>query len=621
MPTQSIRVSEFDTWRATYGGQSVRVYLAGTTTLASLFSNPDLTGALPNPQTLMLQVGADGERYGKFSQPVYVGTPYQLLIDETETTGIERLPIYDMEDVDASLATVQSDRGSVDRALEDWLDDTIQVEAYGVFLTYGATGASATDNTTTLNSAIGAASAQGGGRVLLPPGTYEFNTLSLPQGVVLQGVETGGTVLRSTQTQAVVTIAGNRAGLADLTLDGVNLGVGSIGVVADGRTDMILRDVIVKRFATGIRTKGGTRARLYDVKVDNCTNGVDIRGDDISAVATPARDFLWRGGAVSTCTTFGLRFSYQTAGCFDALVEGVLFDTNVGAALSILGAQQTQVNGCRWTGNTADIAIADNGDGEVAQAHFDHCSLSGGTIAISGTAEDVQFRGCSFADTDTTLTSPTFNVLFMDCTEDASCTTAGNTEKLLRNDSFKVGEAAGVTTDATETTAWVRALSPGEVYRARVRVLGRQRNGLDYLSHEMAFVARRPPSNLDFDTASSALQVGDRITGRTSGATARVVYVSSAGASGYLLLRDIDGEFTLNETCDLSSGQTCRATGTLEHEDALMLTTLDLAGPSIKSDNTWDIRADTNGETVRVRVTGAGSKTIEWLVEVDEFRP
>ena len=52
-----------------------------------------------------------------------------------------------------------------------------------------------------------------------------------------------------------------------------------------------------------------------------------------------------------------------------------------------------------------------------------------------------------------------------------------------------------------------------------------------------------------------------------------------------------------------------------------MLTTLDLAGPSIKSDNTWDIRADTNGETVRVRVTGAGSKTIEWLVEVDEFRP
>ena len=82
--------------------------------------------------------------------------------------------------------------------------------------------------------------------ITLPPGTYEFNTLSLPQGVVLQGVEVGGTVLRSTQTQAVVTIAGNRAGLADLTLDGVNLGVGSIGVVADGRTDMILRDVIVK---------------------------------------------------------------------------------------------------------------------------------------------------------------------------------------------------------------------------------------------------------------------------------------------------------------------------------------------------------------------------------------
>lgn len=618
----TVLVSEFDIWRPTYGGKRVVIYEAGTTSLATVYSDAAGVTEAANPQTLLLQQGADGESYGKFVQPIYCGVPYTLLIDGAEQTGTQRVPLYDLADQDASAATAIAARGSEARAIEDWLDDTIRVEGYGPFLTYGATGASASDNTTTLNAAIGAASAQGGGRVLLPAGTYEFTTISLPQGVVLQGVETGGTVLRSTQTQAVVTLSGNRAGLSNITLDGVNLGAASIGVVADARDDILLQDAIVKRFETGIRIRGGTRARLYDVTVDNCTKGADVRGDDVATVPTEAEDFIWRGGAVSNCVTFGIRFSYQTADCRGAAVHGVRLSTCIGAALHILGARQTQISGCRWTANTANVSIEDNGTtGLVFQAHFDDCVFDTGAFTFSGTCEDVRFDGCEFQDTDTTLTAPQNPILLQDCTEDANCTSTGNTERLLRNDGFKVGEAAGVTVDATETTAWVRELQAGEIMRARVRVLARQRNGLDWMSHEFAFIARRKPSEMTFDTASSALQVGDRITGRISRATARVVYVSGSGSSGTIYVRDITGTFTLNETADLSSGQTCRLTSSLDPWDAQMVAVRDITGPSIATDNTWEVTADCNGTTVRVRVTGASAKTIEWLVEVDEFRP
>ncbi len=37
----SVRISEFDTWRPGYGGSVVRVYVAGTTTLADIFTDEE----------------------------------------------------------------------------------------------------------------------------------------------------------------------------------------------------------------------------------------------------------------------------------------------------------------------------------------------------------------------------------------------------------------------------------------------------------------------------------------------------------------------------------------------------------------------------------------------------
>ena len=45
----SIRIIEFDTWRPGYGLATVRVYQAGTSTLASLFNDEELTDPAANP--------------------------------------------------------------------------------------------------------------------------------------------------------------------------------------------------------------------------------------------------------------------------------------------------------------------------------------------------------------------------------------------------------------------------------------------------------------------------------------------------------------------------------------------------------------------------------------------
>jgi len=222
----SIRVAEFDIWRPTYGGASVEVLIAGTTTRASLYSDPDLTTGIPNPQTLQSQQEGDGIAYGKFAQPVYVGTSYYLRIDTGEETGVQRLPLTSLEGEDASEAIVTATGGSVARALEDHLAAEVRVE------NFGALDASASANTAILTAAIGAAAAQGGGQVMLPAGNFPFTQLSLPQDVILVGKGRGATTLRSEQAQEVITIAGNGAGLRGMTLDGVNLNTGSIGVFA-----------------------------------------------------------------------------------------------------------------------------------------------------------------------------------------------------------------------------------------------------------------------------------------------------------------------------------------------------------------------------------------------------
>ena len=71
MPAQ--RISEFDLWQPGYAGAVVRVYIAGTTTLASIYTDEALSVAASNPQTLS-STTINGDTYGKFAAPLKSST-------------------------------------------------------------------------------------------------------------------------------------------------------------------------------------------------------------------------------------------------------------------------------------------------------------------------------------------------------------------------------------------------------------------------------------------------------------------------------------------------------------------------------------------------------------------
>jgi len=249
------RVSEFDTFRPGYQGAVVRIYQGGTTTLHTCYPDIAKTSTIANPQTLS-NTTLNGIAGGKFTQPVYVDGSYELEIDGSETTGIERDHIVVLDGEDASLAVVTPTGGTATPTLAALFGTVVYASAYG---DVGAAETAAT-NDATLTAAIGAVAAQNGGCVIVPDGTLAFNDLSLSAGVVLCGQGKDATILQSTTGDKVITITGDDAGLMNLTLDGVSLVAGSIGIYAVNQR-VFLQHVIVKRFVDGIHCRGMEQAK------------------------------------------------------------------------------------------------------------------------------------------------------------------------------------------------------------------------------------------------------------------------------------------------------------------------------------------------------------------------
>lgn len=621
---QFLRISDFDTWRPGYAGASVEVLIAGTTTRAALYSDTDLSVSIANPQRLQILQETDGTAYGRFATPVYVGTGYYLRIDTGEQTGVEQVPLTSLSGVAASAAVATATRGSASRTLAAHLDAEVRVENFGTL------GSTAATNNTILAAAIGVAAAQGGGRVMLPYGNYPFTQLSLPQDVRLVGHGRGATTLRSEEADAVITISGDGAGLIDMTLDGVNLNAGSIGILAIGRDRVTLDNVIIKRFATGLTMRGGEKARFRRAFVQNCATGADLRGDRdalLSSTGGPLLDLEWDGGSVETCTTAGLRLSFEDDPVTAAVIRGVHFDSNTGDAVVVNGARMSTFETCRWSDNTVNMTVDDDDDtsrideNTIQQLIARNCRFDGGELAFNGLCEDVRFESCDFADVDWTLSVPTLPILLLDCTEDSASTASGALDRLMRESSHKRGEFPGVTTDATWTTAWQSELEPGEIMRIRARVLGRRRDGEEWFSSGLTASFQRTGSSLAFAAASATLVAGTVVTGGTSGATARVSAVSGT-TSGTIVLRDITGAFVNGEALTFSDGKSATASSTLV-PGTLYLDPSWWAKDSLdtKTDSDWDIRAAVSSNSATVQVKGDASQVVEWLVEVDVLRP
>jgi alpha-N-acetylglucosaminidase len=106
---------------------------------------------------------------------------------------------------------------------------------------YGAVGDGSTDNTKSIQAAIDAASATGGGRVVAPAGRFVTGVLNLRSGVILQ-LDSGSVILGSTHRMDY----GRGDALSLIRADGQrNIGIEGRGVI-DGRGEELLADLYAR---------------------------------------------------------------------------------------------------------------------------------------------------------------------------------------------------------------------------------------------------------------------------------------------------------------------------------------------------------------------------------------
>jgi hypothetical protein len=546
---------------------------------------------------------------------------------------------------DASEATVIPTGASVAGNLDDILARRIDVRDYGTFIAVGQNNASAITNNDTITEALGVAGAAGGGYVECPAGTYQFTTLTIPEGVVLRGQGQGATTLQSTEEGQVITLAGDTAGLERITIDGVNQVTDSIGVFGANINFVHMNDVMIKRFDIGLQRYGGTGSHWYDLSLSDCsTAGYQCHGYSDNGLGGTITEETWDGGKVELCAGIGIDIQFVDSTVAQLQFSGIGFDTNTGTAVSIIGGQQIKFDEtCWWNGNTDNILIDDAGptsstqgqnsigiefhDGSFGPA-IAPIAASGqtaaqpatnSTITLNNTLESVAFRRCDFAYVTIDINSPSNNVLAQDCREITGMAFGGNSPQAWnRAKTFNRGESSGLTTGNAATIAWALELQPGVAVYLEAKIIGRSRSSTDTGFFHIAVSAHRPGSTLLYDAATGAFAAGNIVTGQTSGASARIINVAATGSSGTLTLQDIDGTFLNNELITDTNTGSANANGTTTNQNCVLIGSVTSLRPAQLTDTNWAATFVAAGPEIQIQVTGDASMNVEWTVDVDQ---
>ena len=615
MTIQAVRVPDFDTWKEGFAGAQIEFLRPNTENRVTIYSDPQATTQLTQPVTLDTRT-QNNRNFGKFTQPIYVQESYYLRINGTDETGISGAPILSLVGRDLSTSFVKASRGSRLRRVNDVIDDQIAA------LDYGELGDSSATNTATITRAIGAAAGQGGGRVILPRGTFAITTLTLPVGVILSGQGEAATILQSEEASDVIRLSGDNAGLEDLTLDGLNLNAGSVGVVGTGTTNAIFRQVTVKRFATGVRFKGLDQCLWLNLTVDNCLDGCEMLGDLDTAGGSnggPIEFNDWIGGIISNCTVTGLKLEFEDQLIRNNMFRDLQFSSNTGIAVKLQGARYTRFENPSFSSNTKNLDVSDGSDtsqaalNTVVGLHFDGGLMNQGEVIFTGSCQDIKLREMAFAAVAFTLTAPESNILIVDSTEDAQTNSAGTVLRLQRINTHDLeAETTGVTTDANPTVAWDRELRSGENAIVEAKVVGNRRDGVGHAIYHIERAVQRPGATLNYDGLVSAFTVGELVTGATSGATGRI----TADSGSALTLRTVSGEFQDNEK--ITDGATGDATvnGALVLNNAALLGSITDQITPIETTAGMAAVFTVSVGTVQVSLTGVASQTWDFTVRV-----
>lgn len=619
MVAVSLLVSEFDTWREGYDSAVVYVFGAGTTTLLPIFHDPGLTVPAVNPVVLLAKTDSLGSRYGRFGQPIYAGAPYFLDINTTEQTGIHNVPLSTLEGHDASLGVITATGASQARTAAARASDVIQA------LDYGAIGSSAGTNTTTLTAAIGAAAARGGGRVMLPPGVIPFIQLSVPQNVIPTGYARSATILQSQVAANAIELTGAGAGLADLTLDGINLVPGSVGLYGRAIDRVALSNVEIKRFAQGVRFRGGRDHVYRNLNIVNNGKGISLRGDDDFTGAGTGDEFTgldWFQGAVREHTGGGLDLSIIDMPVRHNAIHQVDFiDNAVEPAVLLVGSSFTTFRLCYWQNNTVNMKVEDHSDPtladrQVISLRLDGGHVIGGKVALDGLCRDVVIEHMELSGLEIQANIPETQILLRDCQEKDVLVT-GDVSKIVRYQTVSAGTMIAVTTDETPVVAWKTKLRPNEVVLVDVMATAECINTTDHAAFSIVHAARQPPATLNFDERTAAFTVAKLVKGGTSNASGIITSIVD-GLAGSLTLADVEGTFVDNELLTEEGGTgSARVNGGMTFGVNTLLGTL--ATPfSAKQPGTltWVCGLRVAQQELQLIVTGEAAKSIVWNTNI-----
>lgn len=609
-------IHDFDTWKPLYGSAIITIYRAGTQNLARVFSDPEMTEPAVNPQTLLERTYGDTV-YGKFVESLYTPDAYQCSINSTDQTGITRPAITDLNGEDASRSIVRARSGSVYRALERHLDQVVYAENFGTL------GTSAAANTTTIQNAIGAVGARGGGAVLLPAGSFPITQLTIPTAVILVGYDMQATTLRSEIAGAIITLNGDRAGIVDLTLDGLSAVSGSIGIYAKGQDELRISHVVARSFDTNLMLRGGRRARFFDLSLIAGNYGAKILGHLDTADGDDIVGLRWAGGEVSSCITAGVQCEAIDMEVRSLSFDGVDFADNLTDGLVLIGCRFVTVTNCSFADNARTLRAIDAtplDDANFTQSlKVARSQFTEGTVNLDGLAIDVLFDRCDFAGTTFDLETTIQNAItLLDCVEDAAVAITGDPTRLLRWRSSDRGEVKGSTSTNTATKALGITMYPGETALLIAKVVANQRNGEGTASYLIVNAARRDTADLDFDNGTIAFTEGDLVVGLTSGASGYVTAKSGTTSAGSISLKSISGAFVNNEQLAVLGVPFALANGVLSDPTVSMLGS-DTVLFSYESDTTWGAEFVAAGDEAKLVVTGANSKTIEWTAAADRM--
>lgn len=629
MPAQL--VSEFDLWRPSYGGAVVTVTVGGTSDLASLFADSELTQPIDNPQTLLTMTDVNGINYGKFAQHVYTADPYFLEIDDGENTGIKYPPLTDLtgDDVSNSLVTVVG--SSTPNSLADIVARSVDAENFGE-ITLGGSAGSAATNGATIAAAIG--SLGNSGIVNLPAGLIRSVAISIPAGVLLNGKGKAATTLQVIAAGNNVVLTGDKSGFMNMTLDGNNLTAGSIGIYALNRTGTIFEHFCLKNFDTGLLFKGGARPQWRDFDVENCNTGAALHGDKDTGNTGLGGIFQggrWDGGRVYACTTFGLDLKYVDAIVAHAGLSNITFESNPGSAVRIKGSQFDLFDNCIFTGNIVNIDISDDAtvltpatqyQNKTIGLQFRSGFINKGAVNITGVAQDVIFSHMKLLGVTFNMNAPlNNNVILQDCYEDSNTVITGQATQLVRKFSADEFEVVGITTGAAPVRAWGITLNDNQCCLFEVEAIGVQRNGTNRAIYHLEIGGRRSSASLNYITQTANFTVGDIITGASSGATARAIADADAGTTGTLSLETISGTFVNGEIITGSSGGSANVSGVVIDgaHAADTIGAVNIRAP-YETDAAWDVTFAFSAGEIAIQVQGNDSQTVDWTVRVRLLR-